>query len=391
MNTIPRLLEKQVRRWLEQFPAVALLGPRQCGKSTLARTLLAGIPDAVYLDLERPSDLARLRDPEAFFEVNAGRLICLDEIQREPELFPVLRTILDAGQRNGQLLLLGSASPQFLRQSSESLAGRIGYLELTPFLLSEVAGNKNAPAILRTHWRRGGFPRSFLAESDAASMDWRGEFIRTFLERDLPQLGVGVPAGTMHRFWQMAAHFHGELWNASKVGQALGVTHPTVQGYLRALESAYMLRVLQPLEANLKKRLVKTPKVYLRDSGLLHALLRLETDNDLLGHPVYGSSWEGYVIEQVLGVLGGRWEAFFFRSSSGLECDLVLQRSRRRLVIECKASTSPELTPDFHRALADLQPEATWVVAPVREPYPIGKSISVTPLLELIKTLQKMD
>jgi len=390
MNTIPRLLEKQVRRWLEQFPAVALLGPRQCGKSTLARTLLAGIPDAVYLDLERPSDLARLRDPEAFFEVNAGRLICLDEIQREPELFPVLRTILDAGQRNGQLLLLGSASPQFLRQSSESLAGRIGYLELTPFLLSEVAGNKNAPAILRTHWRRGGFPRSFLAESDAASMDWRGEFIRTFLERDLPQLGVGVPAGTMHRFWQMAAHFHGELWNASKVGQALGVTHPTVQGYLRALESAYMLRVLQPLEANLKKRLVKTPKVYLRDSGLLHALLRLETDNDLLGHPVYGSSWEGYVIEQVLGVLGGRWEAFFFRSSSGLECDLVLQRSRRRLVIECKASTSPELTPDFHRALADLQPEATWVVAPVREPYPIGKSISVTPLLELIKTLQKM-
>jgi len=391
MNTIPRLLEKQVRRWLEQFPAVALLGPRQCGKSTLARTLLAGIPGAVYLDLERPSDLARLRDPEAFFEVNAGRLICLDEIQREPELFPVLRTILDAGQRNGQLLLLGSASPQFLRQSSESLAGRIGYLELTPFLLSEVAGNKNAPAILRTHWRRGGFPRSFLAESDAASMDWRGEFIRTFLERDLPQLGVGVPAGTMHRFWQMAAHFHGELWNASKVGQALGVTHPTVQGYLRALESAYMLRVLQPLEANLKKRLVKTPKVYLRDSGLLHALLRLETDNDLLGHPVYGSSWEGYVIEQVLGVLGGRWEAFFFRSSSGLECDLVLQRSRRRLVIECKASTSPELTPDFHRALADLQPEATWVVAPVREPYPIGKSISVTPLLELIKTLQKMD
>lgn len=391
MNTIPRLLEKQVRRWLEQFPAVALLGPRQCGKSTLARTLLAGIPGAVYLDLERPSDLARLRDPEAFFEVNAGRLICLDEIQREPELFPVLRTILDAGQRNGQLLLLGSASPQFLRQSSESLAGRIGYLELTPFLLSEVAGNKNAPAILRTHWRRGGFPRSFLAESDAASMDWRGEFIRTFLERDLPQLGVGVPAGTMHRFWQMAAHFHGELWNASKVGQALGVTHPTVQSYLHALESAYMLRVLQPLEANLKKRLVKTPKVYLRDSGLLHALLHLETDNDLLGHPVYGSSWEGYVIEQVLGVLGGRWEAFFFRSSSGLECDLVLQRSRRRLVIECKASTSPELTPDFHRALADLQPEATWVVAPVREPYPIGKSISVTPLLELIKTLQKMD
>jgi predicted AAA+ superfamily ATPase len=387
---IPRLLENRVQRWLGQFPAVAILGPRQCGKSTLARRVLAGVPDAWHLDLERPSDRARLRDPEAFFAANAGRLICLDEIHRAPELFPVLRSVLDAGQRNGQLLVLGSASPELLRQSSESLAGRIGYLELTPFLLPEVLTPKDNAGVLRTHWRRGGFPLSFLAESDTASHEWREEFIRTFLERDLPQLGVSVPAGTMHRFWQMAAHYHGELWNASKVGQALGVTHPTVQSYVRTLEHAFMLRVLPPLEANLKKRLVKTPKIFLRDPGLLHALLRLETDNDLLGHPVYGSSWEGYVIEQVLGVLGGGWEAFFFRTSAGAECDLVLQRGRRRLALECKASTAPELTPDFHAALRDLRPETTWIVAPVREAYPAGKAITVTPLPALLNELSRM-
>ena len=387
---ILRVLEGRVQQWLRQFPAVAILGPRQCGKSTLARKVLGDIPNALHLDLERPSDLARLRDPEAFFAANAGRLVCLDEIQRTPELFPVLRSVLDAGQRNGQLLVLGSASPELPRQSSESLAGRIGYLELTPFLLPEAMAAKDDVAVLRAHWRRGGFPRSFLAESDLASRDWREEFIRTFLERDLPQLGVTVAANTLRRFWQMAAHYHGELWNASKIGQALGVTHPTVQSYVSLLERAFMLRVLPPLEANLKKRLVKTPKVYLRDTGLLHTLLRLETDNDLLGHPVYGSSWEGYVIEQVLGVLGGGWEAFFFRTSAGSECDLVLQRGSRRLAIECKASSAPDLTADFHRAIGDLRPETTWVVAPVREAYPVGKAITVTPLPALLRELQHL-
>jgi len=386
---IARILQSRARQWLGRFPAVAILGPRQCGKSTLARAVLAEFPSAVHLDLERPSDQARLRDPEAFFAANAGRLVCLDEIQRVPELFPVLRAVLDAGQRNGQVLVLGSASPELLRQSSESLAGRIGYLELTPFLLPEVLTAKAGAGELHTLWRRGGYPRSFLAATDGDSFEWREEFIRTFLERDLPQLGVKVAAGTLHRFWQMAAHYHGELWNASKISQALGVSQPTVQSYVRTLEHAFMLRVLPPLEANLKKRLVKTPKVYLRDSGILHALLRLETENDLLGHPVYGSSWEGYVIEQVLGMLPG-WEAFFYRTSTGSECDLVLQRGRRRLAIECKASSSPELTPDFYRAIEDLKPETTRVVAPVKEAYPVGQGIQVTPLPDLLDELARL-
>jgi len=384
---IKRWLLSKAKRWLRQFPAVAIVGPRQCGKSTLARQLLAEIPDAAYFDLERPSDAARLRDPEAFFAAQADRLVCLDEIQRQPELFRVLRSVLDERGSNGQVLVLGSASPEMLKQSSETLAGRIGYLELTPFLLPEVAAKGRADPTLRMHWLRGGFPRSYLAASDAASREWREEFIRTFLERDLPQLGVTIPAATLHRFWQMCAHFHGELWNASKIAQSLGVTHPTAQSYLRLLERAFILRVLPPLEANLKKRLVKTPKVYLRDSGLLHALLRMETGDELLGHPVYGSSWEGYVIEQVLGVLGGAWEAFFYRTGAGAECDLVLQKGKRRLAIECKASTAPELTAGFWNSLQDLKPEAAWVIAPVKESYPIAKIVRVSPLRELLEEI----
>lgn len=384
---IERLQKAKAARWLRQFPAVGILGPRQCGKSTLARQILAEVPRWVYLDLERPSDLAKLSDPEAFFAANADKLVCLDEIQRRPDLFPVLRSVLDAGGRPGQVLVLGSASPALLRQSAETLAGRIGYLELTPFLWPEIAPSKKRDETLRRHWLRGGFPRSFLAPSDEASLEWREEFIRTFLERDVPQLGTSIPAGVLHRFWQMCAHYHGELWNASKVGQALGVTHPTVQNYVRLLEQAFVLRVLAPLEVNLKKRLVRTPKVYLRDSGLLHALLRLGQFNDLLGHPLYGSSWEGYVIEQVLGVLGEGWEASFFRTSAGAECDLVVQKGRQRLAIECKVSTAPQLTPGFWNALKDLKPDKAWVVAPVTEAYPAGQGVTVTPLPELLGEL----
>jgi len=376
---IERELTERMRRWLRQFPAVGLLGPRQCGKSTLAQVLLRAFPDSVYLDLERPSDLARLRDPEAWFVAHAGRLVCLDEIHRAPELFPVLRGVLDAGGQPGQVLLLGSASPELLRQTSETLAGRIGYLELTPFLLTEIAGRSAATA-MRRHWERGGFPRSFLAADEEESRDWREAFVQTFLERDLPQMGAGIPAGLARRFWQMCAHLHGELWNGSKVAGSLGVTHPTARGYLDRLAQTYMLRVLPPWAANLKKRLVKTPKVYVRDSGLLHTLLGIETLVDLLGHPAHGGSWEGYVLEQVAGVRPAGWELAFYRTSAGAECDLVLHRGRRRVAIECKASSAPQVARGFWESLKELRPERAWVVAPVAEAYPLGDGVEVAPL-----------
>ncbi|MBI3800267.1 MAG: ATP-binding protein [Deltaproteobacteria bacterium] len=390
---IQRALTGKIRRWLTQFPAVGLLGPRQCGKSTLAKQLLAEIPQAVYLDLERPADLNRLRDPEAFFAAHANELVCLDEIQRQPELFPFLRSILDERGRNGHLLVLGSASPQMLKQSSETLAGRIGYLELTPFLLTEITEDQPNTQVLqelrvmRRHWLRGGFPRSYLASSEKTSHEWREAFIRTFLEQDVRQLGVSIPQGTLRRFWQMCAHSHGQLWNASKLAQSLGVSQPTVQSYLGILQGAFMIRVLPSFAANLQKRLVKAPKVYVRDPGILHALLRLEDEDDLLGHPTYGSSWEGYVVEQVLGYVGAEWEASFYRTSAGAECDLILQKGRRLLAIECKVSTAPEPTRGFWNALEDLTPEQAWVVAPVEAAYPIQHNVTVTPLFALLQTL----
>ncbi|MSU66165.1 MAG: ATP-binding protein [Opitutus sp.] len=380
---VVRQLLPKARRWLRQFPAVGLLGPRQCGKSTLAQALLGEVTDSVYLDLERPSDLARLRDPEAWLAAHAGRLVCLDEIHRAPELFPVLRSMLDAGGRPGQVLLLGSASPELLRQTSETLAGRIGYLELTPFLLTEVPGRTGA-GTMRRHWERGGFPRSFLAADDQESGDWRESFVQTFLERDLPQMGVGIPAGVARRFWQMCAHLHGDLWNGSKVAGSLGVTHPTARSYLDRLAQTYMLRMLPPWAANAKKRLVKTPKVYVRDSGLLHSLLGIGSHTDLLGHPAHGGSWEGYVLEQVAGVRPAGWDLAFYRTSAGAECDIVLHKGRRRLAIECKASAAPQVTRGFWESLKDLRPEQAWVAAPVSEAYPLGEGVNVAPLPEIL-------
>lgn len=385
---IQRVLSDKIHRWLTQFPAIGLLGPRQCGKSTLAKHLLEAWPRSIYLDLERPADLNRLRDPEAFFAVHTEGLVCLDEIQRQPNLFPLLRGVLDERGRNGQLLVLGSASPAMLRQSSETLAGRIGYLELTPFLLAEVASEGPDEEVLRRHWLRGGFPRSYLAASDGASSEWRDAFIRTFLERDLQQLGVSIPEGTVRRFWQMCAHLHGQVWNASKVAQSLGVSQPTVQSYLGVLQGAFMLRVLPPFAANLKKRLVKTPKVYLRDTGILHTLLRIADADDLLGHPIYGSSWEGYVLEQVLGHIGTDWEVSFYRTSAGAECDLILQRGKTLFAIECKVSTAPEPTRGFWNSLADLSPEHTWVVAPVAEAYPLRRDVTVAPIATVLAHLK---
>ena len=373
-----RHLTRDILRRLENMPAAALLGPRQCGKSTLARHIISKRKDAQYLDLERPSDVNKLRDPEAFFALNRGKLVCLDEIQLVPGLFSALRPILDEEGRNGRVFVLGSASLDLIRQSSESLAGRISYLELTPFMPDEVGAED-----LYTLWLRGGFPRSFLAPDDQASFEWREDFIRTFLERDIPQLGFRIPARSIRRLWQMCAHVHGQVLNASRIGEALGTSHHTVKSYMDILAETFILRILPPFHANLKKRLVKSPKIYIRDTGLLHSLLGIETHNDLLGHPVFGASWEGLVVESVISRTPG-WRHSFYRTSSGVELDLVLKRGTRTVAIECKATTAPRPTRGFWQALQDLGIDEAFIVSPVSEGYPIERGVRVVPLHDMI-------
>ena len=383
-NYISRLLEAEILGCLQDFPAVALLGPRQCGKSTLAKALITGRKDAVYLDLERSSDLQKLSEPELFFAHNSDKLFCLDEIQRVPELFVSLRSVIDTNRHNGQFLLLGFASRDLIRQSSESLAGRIAYLELTPFLLPEVS-NIHGTATLNTLWMRGAFPDSLLASNDNSSRRWRENFIRTFLERDIPQLGYRIPAAAIHRVWQMCAHSQGQLLNTSQLGSALGISHTTVRSYIDLLSQTFMLRVLHAFNANVKKRLVKSPKVYLRDSGILHSLLKIDSFDELLGHPVFGASWETVVLENIIAAHPD-WQPFFYRTAAGAEIDLLLIRGRRRVAIECKASMTPKLTRGFWNALDDLNVESAWVIAPVEESYPLKENDMVSPLSSFLET-----
>jgi uncharacterized protein len=376
----PRAIQARVEERLAEFPIVAVLGPRQCGKTTLIRETLGRRSGVVYLDLERPSDLGKLRDPELFFSLQrtqGATLFCLDEIQRAPEIFPLLRSLVDDERRNGQFLLLGSASRELLRQTSESLAGRISYLELTPFLASELPEGDSAA--LPRLWLRGGFPRSYLAASDAASATWRESFVRAFLERDLPQLGVSVPAATLNRLWRMVAHLHGQTLNSSQLGAAMGLSHTTIRSYLDLLSQTFMLRLLEPFASNTGKRLIKSPKLYLRDSGILHGMLQIDDLGDLLAHPVCGESWEGLVIENAIAARPG-WQASFYRTTAGAEIDLVLERGRRRVAVECKAATVPTVSRGFWTALDDLGVDEAWVVAPVAEPYPLREGVTVAPL-----------
>ena len=367
---------------LEQFPAVALLGPRQAGKTTLARSITAGRAGSLYLDLERPSDLAKLADPELFLSRYADHLVVLDEIQRRPELFSVLRALIDDNRHPGRFLLLGSASPQLLQQASESLAGRISFHELSPFDVSEV---QPTFAELPSFWLRGGYPLSWLAKTDEASATWRESFIATHLERDIPAFGIRVPSTTLRRFWQMLAHLHGQMWNASRLASGFGVSAPTVQHYLDILEATYMVRRLQPLHANLSKRLVKSPKIYLRDSGLLHALLGLRSLEDLAGHPVVGASWEGWVLEQIAQLLPSPWQLSFYRTAAGAELDIVAERGNKKIGFEIKFSSAPTLTKGFWSAVDDLALERVYVIAPVETGYPLGQNVDVIPAIELNK------
>lgn len=382
---LSRNIEPELQECLLDFPAVAVLGPRQCGKSTLARQIIAKRPNAIYLDLEKPADLAKLQEPELFFSQHPAELICLDEVQRLPEIFAPLRAIIDSRNRNSQFLFLGSASRDLIRQSSETLAGRIAYLELTPFLYAEIE-RSNEPVSLQDLWIRGGFPDSLLARNEKVSRRWRENFIRTFLERDIPQFGFRIPAPTLRRVWQMCAHTQGQLLNSSRLGSALGVSHTTFRSYIDLLAETYMLRILPPYMANLKKRLVKSPKVYLRDTGILHSLLAIDTFDDLMGHPVFGVSWETMAMETIITTFPN-WDPFFYRTATGTEIDLVLIRGNRKVAFEFKASTTPHVTKGFWNGLRDLDIEQAWIIAPIKESYPFRDNVRVSPLSELLSRI----
>lgn len=350
----------------------------------MAHEIAAQAHDAVFFDLERESDRIRLARADLLFPRYRNHLVVLDEVQVMPDLFSKLRPEIDADRHAGRFLLLGSASGNLLRQSAESLAGRIAYLELTPFLIQEMISPEDHDESARTAslWLRGGFPRSFLAGDEAESLAWRTDFIETFLTRDLPQLGVTTPAETLRRFWRMCAHLHGQLLNASQLGAALGgIAHTTVRRYLDLLVDALMLRRLPPYLTNVGKRLVKSPKVYLRDSGMLHALLGIRTLDDLSSHPVAGLSWEGFIIEQILATLPPLGTAGFYRTAAGAELDLVVDDGKRRIGFEIKLSTAPTVSKGFWNACEDLGVSHAYVVAPVPEPYPLAENVEVIPPL----------
>jgi uncharacterized protein len=357
---------------LARSPAVALLGPRQSGKTTLARMLVS--PDAEnYFDLESPDSLRRLDDPETALAQLRG-VVVIDEVQRRPELFPILRVLIDRPRSKLKLLLLGSASPALLRQASESLAGRLEIIQTSGFTASEVDVGQ-----LERLWLRGGFPRSFLAANEERSFAWRRQFARTFLEQDIPQLGVRIPAPQLERFWTMLAHVHGGIWNAAQLASSLGISQPTVRSYLDLLTSAYMLRQLQPWHENLGKRQVKSPKVYFRNPGLLHALLGIRTRVELLSNPKIGASWEGFVIEQLLAKFAPD-SAYFWATHQGAELDLLMLRGARRIGVEIKRSDAPEKTKSMEIAMSDLKLNCLWVIYPGKRRYALSDKIQAVPV-----------
>jgi len=369
-----------IQKRLKHSPAVVLLGPRQCGKTTLARWL-AKQSLSTYFDLENPADLAAIKEPMLALEKLKG-LVVIDEVQRHPDLFPVLRVLLDRKPVPARFLILGSAAPELLRQTSETLAGRVAMVEMSGFSISEV-GSAN----LRALWLRGGFPNAYLARTLQASTDWRQDFVRTFLERDLPQLGIRTPASAMRRFWSMVAHQSGGIWNGSAIGNSLGESHTSVRRHLDVLSSALVVRVLQPWFENLRKRQIKSPKVYVRDTGLLHTLLGINSQLELERHPQLGASWEGFVVEQVLAQVQPS-EAYYWRTQAGAELDLFIMHRSKRIGIEIKYSDAPSLTRSMMIAMNDLKLKQLFVIYPGKKRYQLAKNVFVLPLEDAIVELK---
>ena len=377
---------RQITGLLRRFPVVAILGARQVGKTTLAASIAPTLSNHISrFDLENPSDLARLADPMLALQEPKG-LVVLDEVQRRPELFPVLRVLADRKPVRTRFLVLGSAAPDLLRQSSESLAGRIAYYELPGLAVREVSF-EHADRL----WVRGGFPKSFLSRSDRESMEWRQSFNRTFLERDLPALGVNVAADTMRRFWSMIAHHHAQLWNASEIGRSFGVADTTVRNYLDKLTDALVVRQLKPWHENLGKRQVKSPKIFVRDSGLLHALLNLPTKRDIEGHPKLGASWEGFIIDQLVQQLGvSPEETYHWRTHQGAELDLLVVRGGLRLGFEVKRTVAPTLTPSMRSAMHDLKLKSLTVVHAGDQTFPLAKQVQAVAFRDVLTVIKPL-
>lgn len=389
---IVRKIKNDIIELLEEFPAVAVLGPRQVGKTTLAEEIAESMnSESIYLDLESPADRAKLNEAESYFELHKGKLIILDEIQRVPELFAILRGVIDrrrkAGYRTGQFLILGSASLDLLKQASETLAGRIAYKDLSGFTSVEI--NHEDPNGQDKLWLRGGFPDSFLARTDEASLRWRMNFISTYLERDVPQLGPRIPAVTLRRLWTMLAHNQGGQVNVVQLGANLDVTVTTAKRYLDLLEDLLLIRTLRPWSGNIGKRLVKSPKVYVRDSGIVHALLNLKTLDDILSHPVLGSSWEGFVMENLLSCLPIGVTPWFYRTSAGAEIDLVIELGPKKVyAIEIKRSMTPTASRGFYLGSEDIKAEKRFIVYPGIESFPASKDVTVLSLTDMMNIIQ---
>ena len=370
---IPRpALQERIEKAFAITPIVALLGPRQCGKTTIARIIAQKTRASLY-DLEDPADDAALANPMLALAGKSG-LVVIDEVQRRPELFPPLRVLVDRPDNTVRFLLLGSASPTLVRDVSETLAGRTSFVDMQGFSLDEVGS-----AEWKKLWLRGGFPRSWLADSDEASFEWRKGFIRTFLERDIPQLGITIPAPALSKFWTMIAHYHGQVWNGSVLARSLGISDKTVKRYLEILEGTFLVRTLLPWYENLGKRLVKSPKVYIRDSGILHALLGIADMDTLLSHPAAGASWEGYALETVLARVPGA-QAYFYATHSGAEVDLLLLYKNKRYGFEMKLNQAPSLTRSMTVALEDLRLDGLFVIYPGTKAYPLAERVTALPL-----------
>ncbi len=368
-----RKASQEIRNHLSWSPAVAILGARQIGKTTLARQIAAEFPKSIYLDLENSQARAKLEQADVFFQAHRDRLIVLDEIQNAPELFSTMRGEIDADRCNGRFLILGSASFKLLQQS-QSLAGRLALVDMAPLLLSEVHRDFED---IQTLWLRGGFPNSYTAPNDEASWLWRDGFVRHFLNTDLPALGINVEPELMRRFWRMTAHLHGQLFNASSIATSLGVSSPTVTRYLDHLVQCLMLRRLEPFHANLGKRLVKSPKIYVRDSGLLHYLMGIHNITDMMGHPITGASWEGFCVEQICNHLPAGASVSFYRTAAGAELDVVVETGRKTLGFEIKFSSAPKVTKGFWQACEDIGVNQAYVIAPVQEGWTMANNVQV--------------